>query len=100
MAQPFGKLKGGRYPHQTWAEQQLSVLVDIGVDLAEAERSVKRVLDLLPPGLDPATWRPPAYLLWVEPSSSAAAQDARADWYASDAVLPRFKRLLDAEIEG
>lgn len=89
-----------RYPHQAWAEQQLSVLVDIGVDLAEAERSVKRILDLLPPGLDPATWRLPAYLLWSEPTSSATVQDARSDWYQSDAVLPRFKRLLDAVEEG
>jgi hypothetical protein len=89
-----------RYPHQAWAESQLRALVTIGVDLPEAERSVKRILDILPPGQDPATWRPPAHLLWVEPASSATIQDARSDWYASDSVLPRFKRLLDAVEEG
>jgi hypothetical protein len=88
-----------RYRHQTWVESQLRALIDIGVDLAEAERSVKRVLDMLPLGADPATWIPTAEDLWIQPDGKEAIDDARADWYASEAVQGRFKRLLDAEIE-
>ncbi|MCL4864207.1 MAG: hypothetical protein KJZ93_32665 [Caldilineaceae bacterium] len=89
-----------RYQHQAWVEAQLRTLVDLGVDLAEAERSVRWVLDHLPDGADPATWIPPAELLWVNPGSEEAIADARAAWYSSPAVQGRFKRLLDAELES
>jgi hypothetical protein len=82
-------------PHQNWAESQIAALVEIGIDLQEAQRSVKWVLDNLPQGEDPATWIPSAEQINVE-ISDADIVDARADWYASDSVPPRFKRLLDA----
>lgn len=85
--------------HQKWAEQQIEVLVSCGVDLQDAQRTVKRILDLLPAGQDPATWIPTAEQLWQDPSTPEAVQDARADWYASDAVPAKYKRLLDAREE-
>jgi hypothetical protein len=88
-----------RYQHQAWVEKQLRTLVDIGVDLAEAERAIRWILDNLPPGADPATWIPAPHELWIEPGSVAAVEDAREDWIASAAVQARFKRLLDAKIE-
>lgn len=81
--------------HRKWEDEQIAVLTDIGIDLAEAQRSVNWVLDNLPEGEDPATWVPPAHVLDT-PLNNAAIQDARVDWYAKDSVSPRFKRLLDA----
>jgi len=86
--------------HQKWADEQMAVLLDIGVDLPEAQRSTAWVLDNLPDGEDPAEWIPPAHTLDT-PLDDAAIQDARNEWYAKDAVMPRFKRLLDAKgVEG
>jgi hypothetical protein len=82
-------------PHQNWAESQIAALVEIGIDLQEAQRSIKSVLDNLPYGEDPATWIPSAEQLNDE-ISEVEIMDARADWYASDSVPPRYKRLLDA----
>ena len=82
-------------PHQDWAESQIAALVEIGVDLIEAQRSVKWVLDNLPEGENPATWIPTANQLRAE-ITDADIQDARADWYTQDSVPPRFNRLLDA----
>lgn len=84
-------------PHEAWASRQIAVLLELGASQAEAERSVKWVLDNLPEGADPATWIPPAELLWVDPGSEEAIQDARAAWYSSPAVQSRFRRLLDVE---
>ena len=82
-------------PHQDWAEQQIAALVEIGVDLIEAQRSIKWILENLPDGENPATWIPTADQMWSEITQSDI-DDARADWYASDAVPPKYKRLLDA----
>lgn len=82
-------------PHQDWAEQQIAALVEIGVDLIEAQRSVKWILENLPDGENPATWIPTAEQMWSEITQSDI-DDARADWYASDAVPSKYKRLLDA----
>ena len=81
--------------HRKWADSQIAVLTSIGIDLAESQRSVNWVLDALPEGEDPAVWVPPAHVLDA-PLDNAAIQDARVDWYASDSVPPRYKRLLDA----
>jgi len=89
-----------RYQHQAWVESQLRTLVDIGLDLAEAERSVRWVLDHLPAGADPATWIPSPGELWTAPDSDEAIADARQAWIASPAVQARFKRLLDARAEN
>lgn len=82
-------------PHQDWAESQIAALVEIGVDLIEAQRSVKWVLDNLPSGENPATWIPTAEQMQSS-ITDADIQDARADWYAQDNVPPKFNRLLDA----
>ena len=82
-------------PHQDWAESQIAALVEIGVDLIEAQRSVKWVLDNLPSGENPATWIPTAEQM-QSAITDADIQDARADWYAQDNVPSKFNRLLDA----
>lgn len=82
-----------------WANQQTTVLIELGIDAMEAERSVKWVLAHLPPDADPRTYIFPAETLYEDPSTDAAVADARADWYQSDAVGAKFKRLLDATTE-
>lgn len=82
-------------PHQDWAESQIAALVEIGVDLIEAQRSVKWVLDNLPDGVNPSTWIPTAEQMRAD-VTDADVQDARTDWYTQDSVPPRFNRLLDA----
>jgi hypothetical protein len=78
-----------------WAEGQIQELIKIGYDAIEAERSVNWVLQHLPPGADPRTYVFPAEVL-NEPLDEAAISDARTDWYASEAVPNKYKRLLDA----
>lgn len=81
----------------TWAEQQMRLLLQLGVDLEDAQASVAWVLAHVPEGADPATWLPPAELFATEVAiTPAQVQDARVDWYARDSVPARFKRLLDA----
>jgi hypothetical protein len=82
-------------PHQDWAEAQIAALVEIGVDLIEAQRSVKWVLDNLPSGENPATWIPTAEQM-QSAITDADILDARVDWYTQDSVPPKFNRLLDA----
>ena len=78
-----------------WADGQVQALIDCGVDPLDAENTVKRVLAKLPEGVDPDTWIPPADNGEVE-ITEADVEDARANWYASDAVPAKYKRLLDA----
>ena len=78
-----------------WAESQIQALIRIGFDAIEAERSVNWVLQHLPPGADPRTYVFPAEVL-NEPLDEKAIDDARTNWYASDAVPTKYKRLLDA----
>lgn len=85
--------------HRKWADLQIAALLDLGIDLADAQRSVQWVLDRMPEDADPDTWIPDADLLYSEPSSPEAIQDARAAWYASDGVQGKYKRLLDAREE-
>lgn len=79
-----------------WAEKQIQALITIGLDAIEAERSVNWVLNHLPPGADPTTYVFPPEVL-NEPLDEKAVSDARQDWYSSDAVSNRYKRLLDAQ---
>lgn len=78
-----------------WAENQIQALIRIGFDALEAERSVNWVVNHLPPGADPRTHVFPAEVL-NEPLDDKAVADARSDWYSSDAVSNKYKRLLDA----
>lgn len=82
-----------------WGESQIQALIRIGFDAIEAERSVNWVLEHLPGsplGLaDPRTYVFPAETL-NEPLDQKAVDDARADWYAVDAIPNKYKRLLDA----
>lgn len=82
--------------HEKWQEDTIRTLVDLGVDPADAQRSTKWVLDHLPVGADPATYIFTADELYEDPAGDAAIADSRADWYAKDSVLPKFKRILDA----
>ena len=82
--------------HKQWADAQVAALVELGIDLADAQRSVKWTLDTMPEDADPNTWIPSAEQLYHDPSTSESIQDARTAWYASDAVPAKYKRLLDA----
>jgi hypothetical protein len=77
---------------EQWAEEQVEGLVNAGVDLVDAQATVARVLAAMPEDADPNTWLPDLDATLTD----ADVVDARADWYASDAVPPKFKRLLDA----
>ena len=77
---------------EQWAEEQVEGLVDAGVDLVDAQATVARVLAAMPDDADPNTWLPDLDATLTD----ADVVDARADWYASDTVPPKFKRLLDA----
>ncbi len=85
--------------HQQWADQQIATLVELGIDIADAERQVKWVLDNLPEGEDPATYIFPDGALWQDPASDESVQDARVNWYTAEHVQPKYKRLLDARAE-
>lgn len=78
---------------EKWAEGQVVGLVNAGIDLVDAQATVRRVLSMMPEDADPETWMPPEKDATF---TDADVADARADWYASDAVPPKFKRLLDA----
>jgi hypothetical protein len=77
---------------EQWTEEQVIGLVNAGVDLVDAQATVARVLAAMPEGADPDMWLPDLDATLTD----ADVVDARADWYASDAVPPKFKRLLDA----
>jgi len=85
-------------PHQRWQEEQITILIDAGIEPSEAQRSTDWVLAHLPPGADPAEWVPSWWQL-VTQLDTVDVQDARVDWYASDRIPARFKRLLDAQLD-
>ena len=81
-----------------WAEDQMADLIEAGTDPLDAEKVVAAALAAIPMGEDPATYTqtPMAAARDAEITGEDIA-DARADWYASDAVPQRYKRLLDAK---
>lgn len=81
-----------------WAEDQMADLIEAGVDVLDAEKIVAAALAAIPLGEDPATYTqtPMAAARDAEVTDEDIA-DARADWYASDAVPQRYKRILDAK---
>jgi len=87
-----------RSQHQAWADKQRDALLDIGVDLADANRRVDWVLEHLPNGGDPATWVPDGGDLDT-PIDAAAASDANVFFMASDATPRRLTLLLSAKLE-
>jgi len=85
-----------------WAEEQIAALIESGEDPLDAEKVVAAALAAIPMGEDPAIYvqTPMAAARDAEITDEDVA-DARADWYASDDVPQRYKRLLDArEKEG
>ena len=85
-----------------WAEDQIADLIQSGVDPLDAEKVVATALAEIPMGEDPVIYAqtPMAAAREAEITAEDIA-DARADWYASDDVPQRYKRLLDArEKEG
>lgn len=89
-----------RTEHQAWAESQIAALIELGVNAVDAQKTTDWVLVHIPLGENPATYIFPAEMLWEEPSSQAAIDDAAAAWMASDSVPNRFKRLLHAKQES
>ena len=72
-------------------EKQIQTLIDLGDDPADAERIVQIAAEspLLPQNASVASI-----------ITDSDIEDARADWYASDEVPVRFKRLLDAKVKA
>jgi hypothetical protein len=64
--------------HRKWADAQVAALLELGVDLADAQRSVKWTLDTMPEGADPNTWIPTVEQLYHDPSTPEAIQDAHS----------------------
>lgn len=88
-----------RHGHQKWFNEQVAVLVDLGVDLVDAERRQQWILDNLPSGADPATHIFDAIELMQDPSAPENVQDSAAAYMADDAIAPKWKRLLTARQE-
>lgn len=88
-----------RSPHQQWADQQRTALLELGYDLADIQKRIDWILEHLPPGADPATHIFDPNELYLEPSDPEQEMDARVAWLADDAVPARFKLLLDAKEE-
>ena len=81
-----------------WADRQVAELIDAGDDPLDAEKFVAQALAMIPPDADPETWVPTAVAAArMAQITDTDIEDARADWYASDDVPARFKRLLDAK---
>ena len=80
-----------------WAEKQIRALLDVGLDLVDAEAIVRQTLENTPEGEDLDTYVPPEDGLQdgaqITPDDIARA---RAAWYADPAIPPAFKMLLDA----
>ena len=81
---------------QKWGELEAQNLMSIGVDPLDAQRTTKWILDNLPEGEDPATWRPTAAQLEIPVDTPEVEADTLADWFAKDHVPVRFKRLISA----
>lgn len=82
--------------HEAWAKSQLRALLELGVSPIDAQRSVKWVLANLPRDADPAIYIFPAHVLFQEPSSREAVQDARVYVYGADGLSAKYKSILDA----
>jgi len=85
-----------------WAERQIAVLIDMGDDAMDAEKFVNDALATVPEGEDPETYvEPPELAMQRAEITAEDVADARAEWYADEAIPQRYKRLLDAkEKEG
>lgn len=84
---------------QAWIKAQVEALIDLGDDPREAEGFVRGAMALLPPWADPATDLPnPTAAARAAALDAPALFDARVEWYASDAIPARFRRLLDARL--
>lgn len=81
--------------HRKWADAQIAEMQEMGIDLPEAQRSVKWVLDNMPEGEDPAVWVPNWWDL-DEELEAAAVQDMRVEWYAKDSTPSKYMRIIDA----
>ena len=79
-----------------WADGQVQTLIECGIAPLDAENTIKRVLAMMPEGVDPNTWVPTRTDAEVV-ITEADIEDSRANWYAS--VRPEFARLLDAQEE-
>ena len=80
-----------------FALQQTTALLELGIPVADVERTLTWIEQRLPESADPATWIPTASELFEEPSSQAVVLDARIAWYAKPGIPSRFRRLLDAK---
>lgn len=82
--------------YSKWANRQIAVAIELGVNPLDATRAVNEFLAMLPPGADPDTYIVPARALEQPLPTEQILADLRADWYGDEAIPARFKRLLDA----
>ena len=85
---------------ERWGQEQVAALIEDGENPRDAEHIVRVALSMMPLGVDPAAWLPsPSGAVEAATLSALDRYDARADWYASDAVPGRWKRILDAHVQ-
>jgi molybdopterin-biosynthesis enzyme MoeA-like protein len=77
--------------------RQTAALLELGIPIADVERSLTWLEQRIPEGADPATWIPTPSELFEEPAGQAAFMDARQNWYLRPGIPSRFRRLLDAK---
>lgn len=61
---------------QTWADEQVRVLIGLGISLAEAQATAQWVLDHAPADADLDTWIPTPDLLADDPATLLAVSSA------------------------
>jgi hypothetical protein len=80
-------------------EREMAALIEAGVNPLDADAALTWALALLPAGVALADWVPSPETMQISAEvTRASIADARAAWYADDAVPARFKRLLDASL--
>lgn len=81
-----------------WHDEQVEIMLELGFSLPDAEAFIADAEKMVPEGQDPATWTPYMWeIVDVAGIGNDEIQDARIEWYYSDAVPTEFKRLLDAK---
>jgi len=88
-----------RSQHQQWYDREVATLVELGVDLADAEKRQQWILDNMPPWADPDTYVFVGRELYQEPATPENEQDSRVAYIANEDTPNRFKRLPSAKIE-
>lgn len=77
--------------------RQTAALLDLGIPVADVERTLTWIEQRLPIDADPVTWIPTPSELFEEPGAEAALLDSRMSWYSKPGIPSRYRRILDAK---